>query len=83
VTKVEVFYPFYKKTEQSDTKTLGTLAHFRDCPITPKIQNNSSPLMGEVKVGVIKLGMESASYLLTLPLIPSHQGRGKELLDSL
>jgi hypothetical protein len=39
--------------------------------------------MGEVKVGVIKLDMESASYLLTLFLIPSHKGRGKELLDSL
>jgi hypothetical protein len=39
--------------------------------------------MGEVKVGVIKLAVESASYLLTLPLIPSHQGRGNEFLDRL
>ena len=27
--------------------------------------------------------IESRSYLITLPLIPSHQGRGNELLDKL
>ena len=27
--------------------------------------------------------IESRSYLITLPLIPSHQGRGNELLEKL
>ena len=50
------------------------------CPITPKIRKNPSPLMGEVKVGVIKFDMESASYLLTLPftlLNPCFAGAAK------
>jgi hypothetical protein len=39
--------------------------------------------MGECKGGGDKIKIKSISYLFTLPFIPSRQGRGKELSDSL
>ena len=39
--------------------------------------------MGEGLGGGDKIVMESTSFLFTLPLIPSRQGRGIELLESL
>jgi len=55
----------------------------RGCPITPENLIISSPLTGEGKGGGDKIKMESVSYLFTLPFIPSRQGRGNELSDSL
>jgi hypothetical protein len=39
--------------------------------------------MGEGLGGGDKIDMNSEPYLITLPLIPSHQGRGNELSDNL
>ena len=43
---------------------------------------NPSPSTGEGLDGDDKIYRESESYLIILPLFPSHQGRGNELLDS-
>ena len=50
---------------------------FTGCPITSKNPLIPSPLTGEGLGGGDKIDVVSRSYLITLPLIPSRQGRGK------